>query len=220
MLRAERRHWQDGRARVAGLDEAGRGPLAGPVVAAAVILDARFAEAELERELGLLTDSKKLSETRRESFSELLQNSSFVEIGVGFSEVEEIEELNILNATHLAMARAVRDLSALPDHILVDGLPVGGLPCPSTPIVGGDARSLSIAAASVVAKVVRDHCMQEVDRLYPQYGFARHKGYGSRVHIQALFEHGPCPIHRRTFRPVREAAAIRLRNPVGRERDS
>jgi ribonuclease HII len=109
------------------------------------------------------------------------------------------------------MARAVNKLSSLPDYILVDGLPVGGLPCPSTAIVRGDSLSLSIAAASIVAKVVRDGILKEMDASYPRYGFAKHKGYGSAAHIQALLEHGPCPIHRRTFRPVREALEIRRR---------
>jgi ribonuclease HII len=138
-------------------------------------------------------------------------NSDHVEAGVGVAETSEIDDLNILRATHVAMARAVNALSSVPDHVLVDGLPVRGLPCTSTAIIRGDSKSLSIAAASIVAKVTRDARMKELDRLYPQYGFARHKGYGSKVHIQALLEFGPCPIHRRSFRPVREAADIRSR---------
>lgn len=196
---------------MAGVDEAGRGPLAGPVVAAAVILDREFAEREEHGLLDGLTDSKKLSEKRRESFYRILRESPGVEIGVGSAGVAEIDSLNILNATHLAMARAVGDLSSLPDHVLVDGRPVDGMPCACTPLVGGDGRSLSIAAASVAAKVVRDALMRELDAVYPEYGFARHKGYGSQVHIQALFEHGPTPVHRYSFRPVREADQIRRR---------
>jgi len=197
--------------RVAGVDEAGRGPLAGPVVAAAVVLGREFAQREEEGLLKGLTDSKKLRENRREAFHQLLDDSSAVEIGVGMSSIAEIDKLNILHATYAAMSRAVAGLKPVPDHVLVDGLPVRGLPCASTAIVRGDGLSLSIAAASVVAKVVRDRLMRDLDVLYPQYGFCRNKGYGSRAHIQALLEHGPCPAHRRSFRPVREFCDIRDR---------
>jgi len=193
---------------VAGVDEAGRGPLAGPVMAAAVVFDPSFAEAEEHGVLEGLTDSKKLSPKRREEFFSLLVECPSVRMGLGISEVDEIDSLNILQATRLAMIRAVEELVPLPEHVLVDGNPVRGIPCESTAIVGGDSKSLSVAAASVVAKVVRDHRMRDYDSVYPEYGFARHKGYGSKAHIQALFEHGPCPIHRQTFRPVYEAAAI------------
>jgi ribonuclease HII len=211
VLRFEREFWEKGVNRLAGVDEAGRGPLAGPVMAAAVIFEPGFAAAEENGILKGLTDSKKLSESRRDHFFEILMNSAHVEAGVGVAETAEIDDLNILRATHVAMARAVNALPSVPDHVLVDGLPVRGLPCASTAIIRGDSKSLSIAAASIVAKVTRDARMKELDRLYPQYGFARHKGYGSRVHIQALLEFGPCPIHRRSFRPVREAADIRSR---------
>lgn len=194
---------------MAGVDEAGRGPLAGPVVAAAVVFSRAFVEAEEFGVLTGLTDSKQLSESRRDRFFGILTSSPSVETAVGLAEVGEIDRINILRATHLAMARAVRNLPRPPDHVLVDGLPVQGLPVPSTAIVRGDSLSLSIAAASVVAKVVRDRHMRELDAEFPAYGFARHKGYGSRSHIQALFEHGPSPVHRRSFRPVLEAAAIR-----------
>ena len=208
MLEFERQLWQAGCIRVAGVDEAGRGPLAGPVLAAAVVLDADLAAAELDGAFKGLTDSKKLSPARRTAFHDLLRSSPHVTVGVGRADRAEIDGLNILRATHLAMARAVADLPALPEHVLVDGRAVSGLPCASTAIVGGDGRSLSIAAGSVVAKVVRDTLMESLDVRYPQYGFAKHKGYGSRAHVQALFEHGPCPEHRLSFRPVREAAAI------------
>ena len=211
MLQFERQYWDIGLRRVAGVDEAGRGPLAGPVVAAAVVLDCSFAESEEHGLLDGLTDSKKLSEARRESFFVLLIESPYVEIGVGTSDVIEIEDLNILHATHMAMSRAINNLPSLPDHVLVDGLSVNDLPCSSTAIVGGDAKSLSVAAASIIAKVVRDGHMRELDLMYPEYGFAKHKGYGSKAHIQALFEHGPAPVHRKTFRPVREADEIRRR---------
>jgi len=125
--------------------------------------------------------------------------------------VAEIDKINILRATHSAMKRAVESLSPLPDHILVDGRPVPGLPVPSTSIVKGDALSLTIAAASIIAKVTRDRLMCELDATYPEYGFARHKGYGTQAHMQALLEYGPSPVHRMSFRPVREAAGIRRR---------
>lgn len=211
MLQFERDFWDRGMKRVAGVDEAGRGPLAGPVFAAAVVLIRSFAETE---EFGLLeglTDSKKLSHSRRESFLSVLQDSPHADISVAKADVDEIDALNIRRATHLAMRRAVSDLAVSPEHVLVDGLPVTDFPCPSTAIVGGDSKSLSIAAASVAAKIARDRFMEELDELYPVYGFARHKGYGTSYHIRALFEHGPSPVHRRSFRPVREAAEIRRR---------
>lgn len=196
---------------MAGVDEAGRGPLAGPVVAAVAVFDRDFAEAEEHGMLEGLTDSKRLSESQRNSFCSLLRQSPHVETAVGLAETDEIDAWNILRATHLAMRRALARLTTRPDRILVDGRPVPDLPAPSDAIVGGDGKSLSIAAASVVAKVTRDSLMLKLDRLYPQYGFARHKGYGTRLHIQALLEHGPCPAHRRSFRPVREALDLRQR---------
>ncbi|MBL7076684.1 MAG: ribonuclease HII [Kiritimatiellae bacterium] len=208
MLDFERQHWQAGYTLLAGVDEAGRGPLAGPVVAGAVAASRKLLEGECDAILDGLTDSKKLTERRREAFFAILQDHPDIMIGVGEASVEEIDEINILRATHVAMARAVEALPVMPDHVLVDGRPVQGLPCSSTAIVRGDGVSLLIAAASVVAKVTRDRQMVELDRLYPEYGLAKHKGYGSRAHMQALFEHGPSPIHRRSFRPVREAEAI------------
>lgn len=209
MLTFERYYWEQHRSRVAGVDEAGRGPLAGPVVAAAVIFAPRFAETEADGLLRGLTDSKKLSVSRRESFYALLDGSPDVEIGIGAANGSEIDRLNILHATHAAMARAVADLGPMPDFVLVDGRPVPELGRNVRAIVGGDSRSLSIAAASVVAKVVRDQQMRELAVTYPRYSFEKHKGYGTAAHIQALLEHGPTPIHRHSFRPVREAAAIR-----------
>lgn len=211
LLDYERRFWSQGVASLAGIDEAGRGPLAGPVYAAAVVLAPGFAEAQFHGLLAGLTDSKKLTASLRDSFYSILQAAEPVRIGVGIASVEEIDQINILRATHLAMRRAVENLPALPDHALVDGRPVPGLPCPSTSIVGGDGKSLSIAAASVIAKVARDQYMCELDAQYPQYGFARHKGYGTSVHLQSLLEFGPSPAHRRTFRPVMEAIEIRRR---------
>ena len=209
MLEFECDRWQSGDTRLAGLDEAGRGPLAGPVVAATLTAPRDLLEAGIDGELSLLTDSKKLTEKRRDSFFELLTATDGIEFGVGVASVAEIDELNILRATHLAMRRSVEALEPLPDHVLVDGLAVDGLPVGSTPIVKGDSKSLLIAGASVIAKVTRDRMMKELHEAYPVYGFAGHKGYGSKAHIEALMKHGPCPEHRQTFRPVREARKIR-----------
>jgi len=187
---------------VAGVDEAGRGPLAGPVLAAAVILPPDFA-------LDGLNDSKKLTAKKREHFHAILTTRTEIHWAVGAASVEEIDTLNILRATHLAMARAVEALPTKPDHALVDGLPVRGLPVDHTALVGGDALSVTIAAASVIAKVTRDRLMVELDAAYPQYGFARHKGYGVRQHLEALRHHGPSPAHRRSFQPVAQASRAR-----------
>ncbi|MFH0954192.1 MAG: ribonuclease HII [Verrucomicrobiota bacterium] len=202
LLRFERQAWTKGHRRVAGVDEAGRGPLAGPVVAAAVVFDPDFIEHHASRLFDGLTDSKRLSESRRDFFFGLLLECAQAGIGVGQADVNEIDARNILRATHLAMARALAQLDPAPDHALVDGRPVPDLPCSSTAIVGGDGRSLSIAAASVVAKVTRDRIMVELDRQYPNYGFARHKGYGTPEHLRALRKYGPTPVHRRSFEPV------------------
>ena len=180
---------------VAGVDEAGRGPLAGPVVAAAVILPEDCA-------IEGLNDSKKLTAKKREHFHTILTLRADIHWGIGQADVGEIDSLNILRATHLAMARAVAALPQIPDHALVDGLPVRGLPVPHTALVAGDTLSLSIAAASIIAKVARDRLMTALDAEYPQYGFARHKGYGVREHLEALRSHGPSPVHRRSFQPV------------------
>lgn len=188
---------------LAGIDEAGRGPLAGPVFASSVLIPSEAIDRLADGPLAGLTDSKKLTERRREKFLELLRSLPEVRIGIGSASVAEIDELNILRATHLAMRRSLLDLGdPLPGHALVDGLPVRGLPVPSTPIVKGDAQSLLIAAASVVAKVTRDHLMVELDKQYPGYGFAKHKGYGTKAHLEALKQLGPTPVHRMTFAPV------------------
>lgn len=211
LLSFERQRWSRGENRIAGIDEAGRGPLVGSVVAAAVIIDEKFAEREIHESLAKLTDSKQISESMRDSFFDLLSNSDSVEIGVGIASASEIDEINILRATHLAMKRAVEQLSPLPQHVLVDGNPVKGLPVSSTSIVKGDSKSLSIAAASIIAKVTRDQMMYELDKRYPQYGFAKHKGYGTKQHLAALNEYGAIREHRISFRPVREAG---IRQPV------
>lgn len=181
---------------VAGIDEAGRGPLAGPVVAAAVILPEKF-------DLPGLTDSKQLSHLQRERLYPLIRAQALA-VGIGVGRVAEVERINILQSTLASMVRAVDRLSLQPDFLLIDGISPLPLNLPQKTIKQGDARSLSIAAASVVAKVVRDRIMVSYDRLFPGYGFAGHKGYGSRQHRDAIARLGPCPCHRRTFAGVRQ----------------
>ena len=166
----------------------GRGPLAGPVVAGAVIFDPEYIKAELESTFDRLTDSKAMTEARREEYFELLTHSEFVTVGVGIVSADEIDRINILKATHKAMALAAQQIK--PQFALVDGLPVKGLPCDSKSIVKGDALSISISAASIIAKVTRDRMMVELDARYPEYGFAGHKGYGTKQHLEALKKHG------------------------------
>ena len=214
MLQNERQLWNRGTRRVAGVDEAGRGTLAGPVVAAALVFDPDFLANEEHGLLAGLTDSKQLSAVQREHFFALLTDSEHVQFGIGFSPATEIDQINILQATYLAMQRALNNLQPLPEHALVDGRPVPNLPCASTAIPHGDSLSLSIAAASVIAKVTRDRWMTELDRANPEYGFGRHKGYGTAAHIQSLLKHGPMAQHRRSFRPVRDIEAIRRQMPV------
>ena len=197
LLRSERELRAEGFYWIAGVDEAGRGPLAGPVTAGAVILPWR------EDGLPGVFDSKQLSAEAREELYEELVALEGVDIGIGIADVEEIDRLNILKAAHLAMFRAVAQLKNV-DFVLVDGLPVRGFTVPSRNLVKGDARSASIAAASIVAKVVRDRMMMEADAAYPEYGFASHKGYGSAEHLEALRKYGACPLHRKSFRPVAE----------------
>ena len=189
---------------LAGVDEAGRGCLAGPVVAGAVSISPTLAEQLYAGPLAGLTDSKQLTPTQREHFFGLLTQAEGVAWGIGLSTAQEIDDLNILVATHTAMRRALQALPVAAGHALVDGLAVKGLPCPSTPIVRGDSKSFLIAAASVIAKVSRDRLMRELHEQYPQYGFDAHKGYGVSEHIAALYRHGSCPEHRHTFRPVQD----------------
>jgi len=177
---------------IAGLDEAGRGPLAGPVVAAAVVL-----AAPIEG----LADSKKLSARQRERLAMLIKSSA-TGWALGVASVEEIDTLNILQASLLAMRRALLSLPCAPALALVDGLHLPELPCPARALVGGDGLEPAIMAASILAKVARDTLMDDLHAHYPVYGFARHRGYGTAVHLAALREHGPCPAHRRSFRPV------------------
>ncbi len=176
---------------ICGIDEAGRGPLCGPVVAAAVILPDEY-------NILYINDSKKLSETKRvEVYKEI--DKYAVAYGVGIVSPERIDEIKILQATYEAMRTAIHKLSVKPDILLNDAVTIPMVDIKQVPIIKGDAKSQPIAAASIVAKVTRDHLMEEYDKLYPEYGFAKHKGYGTAAHIKAIKEYGPCPIHRRTF---------------------
>ena len=181
----------DGCSLICGVDEAGRGPLAGPVAAGAVILPK-------DCMILYLNDSKKLSEKRREElFLEIREKA--VSYSVGIVGPERIDEINILQATYEAMRQAVSGLGVVPDLLLNDAVTIPELAIPQVPIIKGDAKSVSIAAASILAKVTRDHLMEEYDRQFPQYGFAKHKGYGTAAHVAAIREFGPCPIHRGSF---------------------
>ena len=176
---------------IAGMDEAGRGPLAGPVVAACVILDP-------ERPVYGVNDSKKLSPKRRAELKAEIEKKALA-IGVGIVDEKTIDEINILEATKLAMKQAVQNLGVLPEILLIDALTPKDLPIPQEGIIKGDAKSVSIAAASIIAKETRDAMLMELDQQYPEYGFASHKGYGTPQHIQAIKEYGPLPVHRRSF---------------------
>ena len=201
----ERVLWTQGMTRVAGVDEAGRGPLAGPVVAAAAILPAKWAESGLPPELDGLNDSKQLTAAQREKYFAFLTTCPEVQFAVAQVGAGQIDAINILSATHRAMNNALAQLQPAPEHALVDGRPVKTMTVPQTAIVQGDARSYSIAAASVLAKVTRDRLMLEFDRQWPKYGFAGHKGYGTAQHLAAIAAHGPCPIHLRSFAPLKPA---------------
>jgi len=189
----ERKALKKGYKLIAGIDEAGRGPLAGPVVAACVIL-------KKKRFSSLIKDSKQLSPKKRNlAYQEITSNSDY---STSIIDEKIIDKINIYQATILAMEDTVKKLGLVPDFVLVDGVMKLKMPCPHKCIKGGDSKSISIAAASIIAKVTRDNLMLEFDRLYPKYGFARHKGYGTKAHFRALAKHGPTPIHRKTFSPV------------------
>ncbi len=184
-----------GVARIAGIDEAGRGALAGPVVAAAVILPERFRHRKLK-------ESKPLApELREKIYDELVANAE-IAWAIGVVDHAEIDQINILRATHKAMRAAIAALTSPPEHALIDGLPVFPFPLPQTAIIDGDCISLSIAAASVIAKVTRDVMMRDFCARFPEYCFGQHKGYSTELHLTKLHELGPCPIHRRSFEPV------------------
>jgi ribonuclease HII len=202
-LRYERKLWLEGLEAVAGVDEAGVGPMAGPVVAAAVI----FAP---EAFIKGVHDSKQLSAEKREALFPLIKERA-QSVGIGVAEVDEIDRHNIYHATTAAFIRAIQALALTPQHVLVDGRRIAGLAIPQTRIVGGDRKSFCIAAASIIAKVTRDRLMRDYDLSYPDYGFARHKGYCTAEHVAAVERFGPSPIHRTSFAPVAMAAQLRLK---------
>ena len=194
-FRYEKKLRTTGVVRIAGVDEAGRGALAGPVVAAAVVLPEKFRHRKLN-------DSKQLNpELREEIYDELVSNGE-IPWGVGIVDHLEIDRINILRASHEAMRIALATLSIPPEHVLIDGLPVFPFPFPQTAIIDGDCYSLTIAAASVIAKVTRDRIMRDFCAQFPEYCFGQHKGYSTELHLSRLHEFGPCPIHRRSFEPV------------------
>ncbi len=208
LWRFEKRLYRNGVKHAAGVDEVGRGPLAGPVVAAAVILPPA---GDFEG----VADSKVLSARRRAACDDLIRRQA-VAIGIGLVDEREIDEINILQAAVKAMQQAVSQLDPEPEYILVDGIwPIPVL-IPQEAIPGGDGRSISIAAASIIAKVYRDALMDKYHEEYPQYNFARHKGYATKEHLDAIQKYGCCPIHRRTFRGVKEHLAGALQSPDGR----
>ena len=194
-FRYEKKLRANGVARIAGIDEAGRGALAGPVVAAAAVLPEKFRHRRLN-------DSKQLAPELREEIYADLTNNSQIKWAVGVIDSIEIDRINILRASHRAMRMAITALVEPPDHVLIDGLPVIPFPFPQTAIIDGDCISLSVAAASVIAKVTRDRMMRDFCAQFPQYSFSQHKGYGTELHLVKLYEFGPCPIHRRSFEPV------------------
>lgn len=196
MQRYERSLWQQGITAIAGVDEVGRGCLAGPVLAAAVILPVEWGDAEIY-------DSKQITVAQREVLFSLIQKHA-VSYGIGRIEESVIDQVNILQATCLAMEQAIAALHVRPQHILIDALTLKNVPLPQQGIIKGDQLSISIAAASILAKVTRDRLMSEYDAQYPGYGFAKHKGYGTKEHLQAIASRGPCAIHRKTFRGVKE----------------
>ena len=202
LWRAERELRNQGFLRIAGVDEAGRGSIAGPVVAAAAIFDGSC-------RLPGLADSKLVKPADRERLFDLIHRKA-VSVGVGIADARMVDRLNVLKATHFAMSEAIRQLEPRPDLLIVDGRGLPGAALPQRAIVGGDRTCASIAAASIVAKVVRDRMMVELDEMYPGYAFGRHKGYGTREHLARLMELGPCPQHRRSFAPVAATRQGRL----------
>ena len=202
-LEFERVLWQQNLAHVAGVDEAGRGPLAGPVVAAAVVLPPHWRETGVDERLRDLNDSKQLTEAQRENYFAILTAHPEIRFAIAVVDAETIDRINILQATHRAMNEALAQLQPSPQHVLVDGRPVKTMRFPQTALVKGDAKSYSIAAASVLAKVTRDRMMHEFHAQFPGYGFAEHKGYGTPQHLAAIAKFGACPIHRRSFAPIR-----------------
>ncbi len=202
-LNEERNIFSQGYEFIGGIDEAGRGPLAGPVVAACVIVDKNFNINH--NELKSIKDSKKLTPKKREELFTLIREK-FIEVGVGICDHETIDRINVLQATFLAMKKAISSLKQKPDYIILDG----GLKIPNTSyeqknIIRGDELIFTIAAASIIAKVTRDRIMLKAHEVYPQYCFDQHKGYGTKLHLERLEKYGPCLIHRKSFRPVKKA---------------
>lgn len=196
LLKREKELYQEGYHFICGCDEAGRGPLVGPVVAGAVILPENY-------ELEGLTDSKQLSEKKREKYFPIIKQDA-IAYGIGIVDAKTIDEINIYEASRLAMKKAIANMKVNPDYVLTDAMPIKDLNVPVEPIIHGDALSLSIAAASVLAKVTRDHILMELDKKYPQYEFARHKGYPTKRHLELLKLYGPTEDYRFTYRPVRD----------------
>jgi len=187
---------------IGGVDEAGRGPLAGPVVAACVVIDKNFRIDS--DDLALVADSKKLSAKKREKLFGIIKEKVLA-VEIGLADNLEIDQINILQASFLAMRRAVKKLTIQPDHLLIDGnFRIPKLDKSQTAIIGGDAKVFCIAAASIIAKVSRDWLMGEIDKAYPRYEFAKHKGYGTKRHLELLNQYGPCPLHRFSFAPIRD----------------
>lgn len=196
LLKREKELYKEGYHFICGCDEAGRGPLVGPVVAGAVILPENY-------ELEGLTDSKQLSEKKREKYFPIIKQDA-IAYGIGIVDAKTIDEINIYEASRLAMKKAIADMKVNPDYVLTDAMPIKDLNVPVEPIIHGDALSLSIAAASVLAKVTRDHILMELDKKYPEYEFARHKGYPTKRHLELLKLYGPTEDYRFTYRPVRD----------------
>jgi len=196
MLAFEKQAMLSGYRVIAGVDEAGRGPLAGPVVSAAVVLPDNF-------DVPGINDSKKLSEKKREALFPVIQNHA-IAFGIGMADHEEIDRINILQASLLSMKRAVEDLQVTPDYLLIDGKFTINSTIDQRSVIKGDALSLSIAAASIIAKVTRDRIMADLDLQYPEYGLKRHKGYPTKAHKEAILTHGPCPVHRKSFKGVKD----------------
>lgn len=191
MFSYENEAWSNGMTCVAGLDEAGRGPLVGPVVAASVVLDPKY-------DWSGINDSKKLSAQKRNEFYDAIINNA-ISFGIGIASHQEIDEINILNATKLAMTRAIESMQIQPDFLLLDAVSLKNISINQSAIIKGDSKSASIAAASILAKVTRDRMLEALDTLYPEYGFSQHKGYGTEQHYSAIKKHGLIPEHRRSF---------------------
>jgi len=202
-LETESKYFKLGYKYIGGVDEAGRGPLAGPVVAACVVIgpDFKITPGDLE----LVADSKKLSAKKREKLFGLIKEKVLA-VEIGIVDNLTIDKINILQASFLAMRRAIKKLKIQPDYVLVDGgIKISKFDKPQTAIIQGDSNVWCIAAASIIAKVSRDWIMTEIDKQYPQYEFARHKGYGTKLHLEKILEFGPCPLHRFSFRPIKSA---------------